>query len=768
MRLGWLAISSALVASSMGWSACHDGRRSAPPAAPTESKVVDYMGRAACAGCHPEEARLWEGSHHDLAMQEASPETVRGDFADAMLEHRGERFRFHRRNGRFFVEAAGADAVVRDFEVTHTFGVEPLQQYLVPLPGGRLQALGVAWDTRPAAKGGQRWLHLHPGEAVPPDDVLHWTGPAGSWNAMCADCHSTNLSKGYRAEDDAYDSTWSEIDVSCEACHGPGSRHVAWAERGADPDVRDRGLVVDLGAERAWRFAETSPIAQRLPLQGPGNEIEACAPCHARRARIALEAPGSRFLDGYRPALLEEGLYHADGQILDEVYVWGSFVQSRMYAAGVVCSDCHDPHRLRIDEPDAACAGCHQSETFAAPSHHHHAADSPGASCVACHMPERTYMVVDTRRDHSFRVPRPDLSGPIGTPNVCSGCHADRPVSWVAQVAARWYGSERAQTRHYGEVLEAGRRRAPGASSALATLSKDTAQPAIVRATAIALLGGQLTAGSLPALGAGLRDPDPLVRVAAAGAAEGLPPRDRWLALGPLLRDDLRAVRIEAARVLAPLRRQVSDPGANIALDEALAEYREAQSLSADRPEGRVNLGLLHTELGELDAAEREYETALRLSAWFLPAYLNLADLHRMRGRDDTGKRVLRQALERFPDSAEVHHALGLLLVRSQRADEALDALERAAKLAPESPRHAYVYGVALASAGKPQRALAVLEEAHRSHPGTPDLLVALATLHRDAGDLDAALVHARKLVELRPEDPAARSLVLELESRGP
>jgi Flp pilus assembly protein TadD len=382
-------------------------------------------------------------------------------------------------------------------------------------------------------------------------------------------------------------------------------------------------------------------------------------------------------------------------------------------------------------------------------------------------MPSRTYMGVDARRDHGFRVPRPDLTEKIGTPNACSDCHADRPTAWAAEATRRWYGPGRAETPHWGEALAAGRRRTADAPRALAALATDDRHPALVRATALALLGRQLTRDTLPALLAGVRDDHALVRLAAAGAGDALPPGERWRVLEPLLHDPRRAVRIEAGRTLASALGELREPAARSALGDAIAEYRAAQAVDADRPAAHVNLALLHERMGELDAAEAEYEKALAVGPYFVPAWVNLAELHRARGRDDRGERVLREAAQRYPRSAPIQHALGLLLVRGARADEALEALGRAATLAPETPRYAYVYGVALHESGRSERALAVLEAAQRTHPEDRDLLVALATFERDAGRLDAALAHARRLLALRPDDPAARSLVAELESRA-
>ena len=724
--------------------------------------AVTYVGGDACGGCHAEEARRWAGSHHDLAMQEAIAGNVLGDFDDTTFKVADQRFTFHRDANGYFVRTAGVDGGLKDFRVVYTFGVEPLQQYLVQQPGGRFHALSAAWDSRPAEQGGQRWFHLQPEDGLRPDEVLHWTGLAGRWNAMCADCHSTNVTKGYRPENSVYETTWTEMDVACEACHGPGSRHVDWVQVGADPEVPNAGWQHTLADARSWTFNVRSPIAERDPPEPTSHQIEACAPCHSRRARIA-DGRGD-FLDVFRPALLDEGLYHADGQILDEVYVWGSFVQSRMYAAGVLCSDCHDPHRLTIDEPDAVCAQCHKSEFYDATSHHHHKPTSTGSSCVECHMRAKTYMGVDDRRDHGFRVPRPDLSDLIGVPNACTGCHTGASNGWASKAILSW--SRRvSHPDHWATVLYAGRRQVIGAASALARLSRDASAPLIVRATALSLLGNQLDRKNMKAVLDGLEDESALVRMAAVRASESMNSIDRTRAIVPLLRDPARAVRIDVARLLASVREQLQ-PRPAAAFERAIAEYQRAQNRNADRPEAHVNLGILYSNLGQIPAARSEYEEAIRIGRHFLPAYVNLADVHRLRGHDGEGERILNQALEQVPDSPEVLHVLGLLKVRQKRFDEALLLLARAAELVPGNPRYSYVYGVALHSVGKTSQAIDFLEAAALLNPGAGDLFLAISTIQRDMGRRPKALDAARRMLAVRPEDPAAAALVRELEKQ--
>jgi Flp pilus assembly protein TadD len=741
--------------------------------APDRSSDVTFVGREVCGSCHQAELERWRGSHHDLAMQEATASSVLGDFNNASITHFGTTSSFSRANGGFFVRTDGPDGQLHDYEIAYTFGVHPLQQYLIAFPGGRLQALGLAWDSRPAAEGGQRWFHLYPDEEVPAGDPLHWTGPNQTWNYMCADCHSTDLRKNHDLATNSYLTTWSEIDVSCEACHGPGSRHVAWA-KAPDGTAADhtQGLPVsfrDPGGG-GWELEPNSATARRSAPRQSIAELETCARCHARRSEIALSySYGHPFLDTHRPALLDAGLYHADGQILDEVYEYGSFLQSRMFQAGVTCSDCHDPHSLRLRaEGNAVCGQCHRPAVFDTEAHHHHKAGSAGAQCAECHMPARTYMVIDARRDHAIRIPRPDLSIAIGTPNACNGCHADQTAEWAAAAVERWHGPNRRAEPHYGSVIDAGRQGKPGADAALSDLVLDGGKPAIVRATALSLLP-QFTANVTPemikAYLAGVGDADPLVRTAAVDALAPFAPEERLPVIAPLLTDPVRAVRIATARLLAAVPTQLLTTQQRMELEKASAEFIDAQMASADRPEAHVTLGAFHADRAQTDAAEAAYRTALRLDPSFVPAMVNLADLYRALRRDAEGEPLLRQAVATEPQNAVAHHALGLLLLRRQQLDAAITELREAARLAPNNARHAYVYAIALHAAGQSAEALRVLRYDQQMHPADVDVLIALVTISRDTGDLAAAKDYAEQLLRLAPDNPDARALY---QSLGP
>jgi predicted CXXCH cytochrome family protein len=750
------------------WWISHEAPQPSPQPAATRSHAPEpsFVGSAACAECHRAQTEAWKTSQHARAMQHAGDQTVLGDFNNATFTYNGITSNFFKRDGKYFVRTDGADGKLADFEIRYTFGVDPLQQYLIEFPDGRVQALSIAWDARPKEAGGQRWFHLYPKEKIDYRDELHWTRRQQNWNFMCADCHSINVRKNYDASANSFKTTWSEITVGCEACHGPGSAHAAWAKaKPADPTM---GLAVRLDERRgiAWTIDPASGNASRSAPNDSRIEIEVCAQCHARRAQIAEGyVAGKRFLDHYRPSLLSPGLYYADGQQRDEVYIWGSYLQSRMHRAGVTCSDCHEPHsgRLRA-EGNAVCAQCHLPARYDAAKHHFHKPGEKGSACVDCHMPRTTYMVIDPRRDHSLRVPRPDQSVTLGVPNACNACHTDQDAAWAAAVLEARLGRKPQGFQRFAATLAAAERGDAGAGGMLAALTRDASQPAIARASAAQALRAALSPQTLDALRAQLGAADPLLRLAALGALEALPDEQRLALAAPLLDDPLLAVRAEAAWVLASIPEASFPAPRKAAFERAAAEYEAIRRYNFDRPESRTGLGTFAAQRGRFDEAEQLLRSALALEPRHVPAYVNLADLRRSQGRDADGEAVLREGLTAVPDNATLHHVLGLTLVRLQRADEGLAELARAAALAPEDARFAYVYAVGLYSRGKPQEALAEIERALERHPDSRELLLAGASIARESGARERALGYAQRLQQAAPRDPQAQQLLRALQ----
>ncbi|WP_295407037.1 tetratricopeptide repeat protein [uncultured Thiocystis sp.] len=734
---------------------------------------ASYLGVQVCGECHQKELDLWRDSDHDRAMKEATPTTVLGDFDDAEFTAHGVTSRFFKRDGRFFVHTDGPDGALADYPIRYTFGWSPLQQYLIEFPGGRLQALGLAWDSRPKDQGGQRWFHLYPNERMDHNNPLHWTALDQTWNYQCADCHSTDLKKGYDPERNRYETHFAEINVACEACHGPGSGHVDWARAAAaaksagtapamatDPAL---GLLVDLKDRDGGQW-QTDPVTGKPARSVPRTsqiQTEICARCHSRRGRLWEDLkPGEPLHQGFRLALLEPELYFPDGQIKDEVFDHGSFIQSRMDHQGVACSDCHEPHSQQLKaEGNAVCTRCHQADRYDAMTHHHHVQGSAGAVCIACHMPQRYYMVVDERADHSLRVPRPDLSMKLGTPNACNGCHQDKDAAWAADAVAGWFPDPVNRGPHFGDALHAADTDAPDAVSRLLALAGDANQPGIARASALERLHDRPSQNAMLTVTRLLADPDALVRAAAVRFLDLTDLRTRAELAWPLLDDPARTVRLEATRVLAPLAAQPMGAKLSGQLKAALEEYVAAQTVNADRPESNLNLGLIAAAAGEPEVAERAYQAALRLDPRFTPAYANLADLYRGQGRESEAEAQLRTGLAATPDNADLHHALGLTMVRAKRLDAALEELKRATELAPTHSRYAYVYAVALDSAGRTQDAIPVLEGTAARAAGDADLLVALVQFNAKLGRQDVATTWLDKLAAAAPGDPVVGQL---------
>lgn len=728
-----------------------------------DNAQATYVGRQTCAECHQQEMKQWQGSHHDLAMDVATDETVLGDFDNQTLEHHGVTSTMFRRDGKFFVNTEGPDGKMADFEVKWVFGVTPLQQYMVEFDRkpdmrddeiARVQVLRLCWDTE---KG--RWFHLDAPDVsgrLDPSDDLHWTGIAQRWQTMCADCHSTNLQKNFDPHTCEYRTTFSEIDVSCEACHGPGSLHVQLAK--AKSPFWDR--------KRGYALAPLKASAE--------NEIQACAPCHSRRRMIDTDyVAGCNYYDKFANELLLRNVYHADGQIQDEVYEYGSFLQSKMYHKGIRCSDCHNPHSGQLKfEGNKVCTSCHQHPAgkYDTPAHHRHGDNSTGAKCVNCHMPQTTYMDVDPRRDHSLRVPRPDLSVKLGTPNACTGCHlreaqpkevaarlkensyqhwlgqaglGDKSVRedlqkvdrWASDAIDRWYG-KKDRPAHYAEALHAARERESNAPRLLTELLGNRDMPAIARATAAFELTSYLEQDqAIEALRSALSDRSPQVRSAAVTSLQNAPDDVVLRSLPKLLTDEARLVRTEAARVLSRINPAQLNGKEQQALRSAIAELEEGLVAINDRAIGHLLLGVLYQNLGEFDRARVEYELAISVEPLSMGARTNLAALleqmaqsagpekaEALIGEAEQLRREELVLLERdallAPDNAAIWQRLGLSQYLLGWRKEAEDSLRKAMLLDPDNLDYAYLLAIFYRDTGRPGEALQLVEQVLEENPG--------------------------------------------------
>jgi predicted CXXCH cytochrome family protein len=600
-----------------------------------------YVGSAACTECHAEARSDWTGSDHAKAWTLPDESTVLGDFGDVSFEHGGQVTRFMRDAGKYLIETEGADGQRRAYEVVGVAGIDPLQQYLLSPEPGRIQAYDIAWDVM-----GKRWYPVFPDQVVPPGDGFHWTGPYKSWDARCAECHATGYSRNYSPASNSYAPKTAEIGVGCEACHGPGSDHIAWARRasGSDPTAKltGMGLTVDLGA-----------------LQQA--EVMQCLSCHSRREAMqdGNPLPGTDYHDAFTITLLRDGIYHPDGSILDEVFEGGSFLQSRMYAEGVRCSTCHEPHSAGLRaEDNAVCTQCHSPagnpefptlrlKVYDASEHHFHPEGSEGAQCMNCHMIERTYMGVDTRRDHSFRVPRPDLAA-TGSPDACTDCHTDRDAAWAAAELAARFPDSKYRGAHHATTFAAARSDPQAQAPLLLDLAEWSDGPGIVRATALDLLGAVADMGAADRVTRLLADPDPLVRAAAASALRSLPPDDRLVRLDPLLSDPMRSVREAAAKALADAR---PAPGTvrGQSLETARQEWSDAMSLRSDFPETQLQIGGAALQARDFARALQAFERAVTLDPQIVEAWSMVVRLHAALGDADAARAALQRGLAANP-----------------------------------------------------------------------------------------------------------------------
>ncbi len=754
---------------------------------PPDTKAV-YVGRQSCIQCHQDQAAKFAHSHHDQAMDRATPQTVLGDFNNAEFTYFDIKNRMYRDGERYMIHTEGPDGQPGDFEVKYVLGVDPLQNYMVEFDPpedaaenevGRLQVLRVTWDTLK-----QEWFYLPPpdvADKLAPHDELHWTGVAQRWNTMCADCHSTNVAKNFNTQSLRYHTTFSEIDVSCEACHGPGSTHVQLAQ--ANSLFWDRKLGYGLTAKMKDAPAE--------------NEIQVCAECHARREVIADNYdPGDDFWNHYSTELIGRLTYHADGQIEDEDFEHGSFLQSKMYHKGIRCTDCHDPHSAKPKhDGNKLCTSCHQHPAgkYDTPLHHHHKEGGTGASCVACHMPTTTYMEVHVRHDHSLRVPRPDLSVALGTPNACTACHLDqkklkeevraaesklkpdrlqqylhfvqaarqgdptvqkelaRLDQWSTDAVEKWYGKKpiaKENPKHFAYAIAAARQADPAAEALLKEVVGNRLWPAFVRASALQEWQQYNSPEMYQASAQSLQDKNPLVRAAAAANFFGASRAVRLKSLPPLLHDPDFIVSRLAARALADVRSDLKGEDRN-QLTQLISDWVEGLMENSDRGGVHLAIGSLEEQLGDMPAAADAYREAIRVEPNLVGARANLAAVLEARLTQD-----------RSLDNSD--RAKLLTEVDQLRAAE-FELLARDARLVPDNAAVQYRYGLALYLRNEIDPALAAIKHAVELEPRTIDFRLAYVLLLQKVGKIPEAIEQMNQVIVQRPDDIGAQRLLAEL-----
>ncbi|HWS00500.1 MAG TPA: multiheme c-type cytochrome [Prolixibacteraceae bacterium] len=720
---------------------------------------VEFTGGKACIECHQKEFRLWKGSDHDKAMSVATDSTVLGNFSDAVFSSGGINTKFYRRDGLFYVFTRGAGGEMKEHQVTHTFGVRPLQQYLIPFENGKYQCLPIAWNSEKKEWFDMASMVYNPDD-IKPDNWLYWTNQAQNWNGMCAECHSTNLQKNYDLQTKSYNTTWSDINVNCEACHGPGSEHINWSrlpEMSRPQDV-NAGLVM-----------KTSKVSSR-------QYVESCAPCHARRGSLGPnEHKHQDFLDYADPQLITEPIYYIDGQFRDEDYEYGSFTQSKMYMKDVRCGDCHDPHSLkRKFEGNALCTQCHQADDYDTRNHHMHKSKGEagnafynkrgekmevgsGTLCRDCHMPGRYYMGIDRRYDHSMRIPRPDLTLKLGTPNACNNCHDDKTAEWSVQNVNKWYGESRKS--HYGTILNEGAKQQAGADEGLLKIINSNLYPEIIRATAIGYLSFYQSAKALETVRRTLNDPDPLLRHTAV--LNFTPPDSASLFqfLAPLLNDPVKLVRTEAANRLSSFRRNQFNDIQYRLFTKALEEYRKSQEYVADFPTARYNLGNFYSRNHDMLRAEENYKEAITIDNLFYPAKTNLAMIYYQQGKADLAEKMFRDLVANHPEVSEGYYYLALLYGEQQKLTEAISTLESGISKGAGNTRMLYNLGLLYQMTNQNGKCESTFLKGEAGEPDNFDLLYAIFVFYAKQDNRAKATLYLEKLRNYYPDNQQVKEI---------
>lgn len=699
--------------------------------------IGDFVGDKKCGSCHQKEYAEWKISDHAKAILPATDSTVEGNFNNATFIADGVTSRFFRREKRFFVNTQGPDGSNHDYEIKYTFGYYPLQQYLVEFPGGRMQALRACWDVNE-----KKWFHQYPKQAIDHRDWLHWTRPAQNWNAMCAACHSTNLQTNYDAASDTFNTTWSILNVSCEACHGPGKEHVRYissADYGKKEKVAGSYLVLHSN-------------------QTSADQLVTCAPCHSRR--LVLDENPFRplqLLDHYIPEVPHTPMYHADGQIHDEDYEFGSFTQTRMYMHNVKCSNCHNPHSGKLlFIGNALCSQCHD-KSLDSPAHTFHAANTEGSQCINCHMPTKNFMEIDVRRDHSMRVPRPDQSVKYGTPNACNQCHTGKSAQWSANQIVKWFGPDRRY--HFSDDL------IPGSlgrdSSAAAHLQKlsspDTNVPAIIHATALYYMSFVYDPKNIQFLLKGLHDPDAMIRYEALRSLRFYPVHQWTTKTIPLLHDPVKAVRVAAADLLLEHKDSISKDYM-AAFASARRELDDFLAKNAAEPGGRVMMADVQSRLKNYSQAEHEYLMALRMDSLLVPARINLATMYDIIGKKEEALKQLKTAFKIEPGNEQVNYYLALLYVELNENNSALNHFSKAAA-SSKNTRVFYNYGLLLEQMKRDKEAEKIYRRGLVIDPDNRDLNYIMALFYYKQKRNTDALPYAIKLMQLMPRDPNYQQL---------
>ncbi len=658
---------------------------------------ASFVGAGSCVECHQKEYKDWENSHHDQAMKLADSTTILADFNNTSFTHNNVKSSFFRKGADYFVNTQGEDGTYRDFKIVYTYGVTPLQQYIVAFPNGEFNCLLTAWDTKK-----KKWYHLQPDLDIKHDEWINWSGGSQRWNTMCADCHSTDLKKNYDLTTGVYNTSFSEINVACEGCHGPASEHVSFYK-----DAEEKALK---GEEPPPLYLGANIASKEL--------VDKCARCHSRRTNLTpfFDYKGD-FMDHYYPRMLEEPLYELDGQIKDEVYVYSSFIQSKMYAEGVSCKDCHNVHSLSLKrEGNDLCLNCHTPDYNTA-EHHFHPLNTEASLCINCHMDGKLYMGNDYRRDHSFRIPRPDQSVAYNTPNACNKCHTDKTAEWAAKFIKNKFGPERAD--HFSDHLLKGYL---GDYNEFKKVFSNKSYPDIARATALSLYADSpISKEEILNLTLYLNDSSVFVRNETVRGLERIADPTFANRVVPMLEDSLRVVRISAAHYFNSIDKSLVKESE--AFKKANKEYLVELDTNSDFPAGLHQLGVYEQGQGNYEKAIEYYKKAILEDNYNNRSRMNLALLNYQMGKPSESETLYLKVIEQEPEFSYPYYMLGLLYNETGEVKKALEFLSKAILKDPPNINAYSNYALLLQQQASNEASIEVINKGLKQFPLEEKLL---------------------------------------------
>jgi tetratricopeptide (TPR) repeat protein len=695
---------------------------------PQTQAFAGYAGSASCRECHEEAYADWASSNHGLAERQVNltadqsafqtTKPMSDDLPDTSV---GIRER------RLFVATPGLTGRRETNFIERVIGNDPVRQFLVPFPDGRLQTLEASWDIR------QRdWFDSYGREHRRPGEWGHWTGRGMNWNSMCAACHNTRLRKNYDEVTDTYQTAMAEMTVGCESCHGPLKAHNDWQKR-------------------FGKSGKPDPTVLRLSQR---QMLETCGQCHSRRAELTGDfKPGDDFQDHFDLDTVDgSDNYYPDGQVREEDYEYAAFLGSRMHAAGVTCVNCHNPHTAKVRLPgNWVCLQCHAGGHPNAPfidpvAHSHHKVRGYGADgelvesdlnkfssknfsetggeCVNCHMPQTVYMQRHWRHDHGFTIPDPLLTKQFGIPNACNRCHQNKSVDWALEATEKWYGNRMERpTRQRAQTFARAR---AGDATAVEPLLQLLAgnETSYWKAAAINLLEPWAGVPSVQtALLASLNHSNALVRTKAIRMLETSttqPTVEIENALPAKLTDETRSVRVAAAWALR---------GSLELTNPAARELEWSLNQNADQPIGQLQKGAFFVARNDLPNALEHYRKAAAWDMNSAPIRHDLAIIYGMLNRNRDALEQLQEAVRLDPNEAEYHYKLALAWHEVGNLRATISELENAVRLNPHHARAWYNLGLAFDADHNADRALKSLDQAEVIDSADPEIPYARAAI---------------------------------------